>query len=99
MSYFTDKLAELAPKRKETPASLAHTIYFEQSPVRAHAASFAAFLRDTPGDQREFTNALWVFGEMLCGDMEKRMNYAFSVAQDAINVAATPSPTISAREA
>jgi hypothetical protein len=90
MSKLMDKLSEMMPPQPP-PAPNAKMIAFQSSPIRAHAKAFAASMPEMPKDHGELLAVLWVFGEQVSGDMERRMNYALKIANDAVGIA-QPSP-------
>lgn len=87
-SRLMEKLGAVMP-RKEPPMNATNLMMIEHHPIRLHAEAFAHFIGDElPSDARELRAMLWVFGEMLCGDMEQRLNWAMRTTCDAI--AGTP---------
>ena len=71
------RLAEIMPKKPETPQfhnKLA--MHIELHPIRQAADSFASWMGDElPANDEELIAMLWVFGEILNGEMERMLNY------------------------
>jgi hypothetical protein len=91
MKALADVLPKQEPNKWTGPMRLTP---FQQSPIRAHAEQFAAWMPELPTDHEEMKAALWVFGERIAGDMEKRMNHALKIADEAINLQGSPSLVI-----
>ena len=86
------KLEKLMPKKPEptwTPGDGMFRIQCE--PIRYHAEAFVHYLdKDLPVDGKELRDVLWVFGELLCGDMEKMVNVYMRHAEDLIALQTNP---------
>jgi hypothetical protein len=77
------RLTEIAPK-PDPVWDTKRPFYLQVSPIRLTADSFISWLGDDfPTDQKELWAVLWVFGEMLCGGMEKQLNSYSKMLADA----------------
>ena len=85
--------------RKIFPHKEIHTPDYSQKmmptlnrePIREVARSFAnAIEHDLPKDYHELEALLWTFGEILNGEMERRLAHATKIAQDLITVGLVP---------
>jgi hypothetical protein len=69
------RLAEIMPKKPETWNSVSSVMRVEMHPIRQSAESFLSWLGDDlPADRNEMLATLWVFGEILNGEMERILN-------------------------
>lgn len=70
------KLAEIMPKSAaEKATDLTFPMRIELHPIRQSADAFASWMGDElPTDRRELVSMLWVFGEILYGNMEGMLN-------------------------
>ena len=77
------RLKEIMPKKPDPPESKDWKMSpFQLDPIRRHAETFTAWIGDDlPQDHRELAALLWVFGEIMNGDMERRLNHAFKTAE------------------
>ena len=89
------RLAEIMPKKPEKPwepwdgKSMMH---IDLHPIRMSAASFASWIGDDlPADRNEMLATLWVFGEILNGEMERMLNVSNRLQSDLL--ATLPVPT------
>jgi hypothetical protein len=68
------RLAEITPKKPENPI-YGGSMRIELHPIRQAADSFASWMNDDlPSNKEELHAMLWVFGEILNGEMERMMN-------------------------
>jgi hypothetical protein len=91
MSNVMEFLAKMLPKVPEPTYDKLRLIPFQQQPIRRYADEFAMAMPDMPKDREELQAALWVFGERIAGEMERRMNAALKLADDALATRAAPS--------
>ena len=87
------KLEKVMPKKPEstwkTGGRMLYRVSYE--PIRYSAESFVHYLdKDLPIDGKELRDVLWVFGELLCGDMEKMVNVYMRHAEDLIALQTNP---------
>ena len=93
-SPLTKRLAEIMPKRPESPNLHSRLFYPEMSPARIAADSFTGWLEGAlPADEREMMLLLWSFGEILCGQTENLLNQWIKIATELQNTQ-TPAPLI-----
>lgn len=95
-SSLMKRLSEIMPK--ENPL-VGHaegaSLRIVQHPIRQSADAFTRWLDgEFPSDERELNALLWTFGEILCGDMEKRINCAMNIAEDAVSIGKVPNLTL-----
>jgi hypothetical protein len=77
------RLAEIMPKKPEPVWPKDQRMILNLEPIRYSAEVFLSWLGDDlPQGQSEVLATLWVFGELLCGDMEKMINQSFKIAND-----------------
>jgi hypothetical protein len=79
------KLADIMPKElKEPPKPHSFAeLQFKLHPIRMAADSFTAFVGDDlPTNAQELRAMLWCFGEIVSGELEKRLNAAYKIAQE-----------------
>ena len=90
-SRLMQKLEAAMPKRPEPKANTMRATCFEHRPIK-HAADtfFHGLGEDMPTTPEEVHAMLWVFGELLCGEMEKQVNYAMKLATDAAACSIAP---------
>ena len=83
-SSLMKRLAEIMPKKPQPvwePNQMMAT--FRVEPIRQHVDSFAAWMHDDlPTNSEELRAMLWTFGEILSGDMERRLNAMHKIADD-----------------
>jgi hypothetical protein len=83
-SSLMKRLAEIMPKSasdKATDPTLPMRI--ELHPIRQSAETFANWIEDDlPTDRRELISMLWVFGEILNGEMERMLNVRLRTQED-----------------
>lgn len=93
-SSLMQRLAEMMPKKATAMGTRPAVGYgsgtgvtpFEIHPIRMSADSFTHWLNgDLPKDESEMRAILWVFGEIICGDMEKRLNYTMKLQGELLN--------------
>lgn len=85
------RLKEIMPKKPEKPWNGKSLMQFEHHPIRQSADAFTGWIgKDMPKTTEELNAVLWVFGEILSGDMEQRYNYAMKGWTDAINLIPGP---------
>lgn len=85
------RLKEIMPKKPKKPWDGKSLMQFEHHPIRQSADAFTGWIgKDMPKTTEELNAVLWVFGEILSGDMEKRYNYAMKGWTDAINLIPGP---------
>jgi hypothetical protein len=70
------RLAEIMPKKPEPQYDPKQMMKpFEMHPIRMAAESFASWMNDDlPANREELRAMLWVFGEILNGQMERMLN-------------------------
>jgi hypothetical protein len=70
------RLAEIMPKSAaEKATNPTFPMRIELHPIRQAADSFASWMNDDlPANKEELHAMLWVFGEILNGEMERMMN-------------------------
>jgi len=75
-SKLMKRLAEIMPKEAADRAiSSPRSMRIEIHPIRQSAESFTHWLNDDlPANREELISMLWVFGEILYGDMERMLN-------------------------
>lgn len=83
------RLSEIMPKKSES--LFAGKLRIKQYPIRHSADAFLGWLGDDlPKTREEVHASLWVFGEMLCGDMEKQVNHSMKLVEDVISKHVNP---------
>ena len=71
------RLAEIMPKKPETPKKATQMMHIEMHPIRQSAEAFAHWIgNELPANDEELRAMLWVFGEILNGEMERMLNYS-----------------------
>lgn len=69
------RLADIMPKKPEPQPNTVLRMQIDIQPIRQAADSFANWIEDDiPQNRMELRAMLWTFGEILNGDMERRMN-------------------------
>jgi hypothetical protein len=69
------RLAEIMPKKPEQPWDGKTTMHIEMHFIRMSADAFASWINDElPANDEELRAMLWVFGEILNGEMERMLN-------------------------
>jgi hypothetical protein len=69
------RLAEIMPKKPDVPRKANEMMHIELHPIRMTAESFASWINDDlPANREELRAMLWVFGEILNGEMERMLN-------------------------
>jgi|GEM_PF-6993295 hypothetical protein len=69
------RLVEIMPKKPEQPWDGKSLMHIEMHPIRQAADSFASWMNDDlPANKEELHAMLWVFGEILNGQMERMLN-------------------------
>ena len=69
------RLAEIMPKKPEPKWDELGIMRFEMHPIRQSAEAFASWMGDElPANDEELRAMLWVFGEILNGEMESMLN-------------------------
>lgn len=90
------KLADIMPKELKEPPKR-HTfaeLQFKVYPIRIAADSFSAFIGDElPANREELRAMLWCFGEILSGDMERRLNAVNDIAHQ-LDALRPPKPIV-----
>jgi hypothetical protein len=79
------RLAEIMPKKPEPKWEGASIIPFRQDSIRRAADLFASWMgneRLFPANDEELLATLWVFGEMLNGEMERMLNVSNRLQSD-----------------
>ena len=77
------RLAEIMPKKPEPIVNELGMSRFEMRPIRQTAESFASWMHDDlPANREELWAMLWVFGEMLNGEMERMLNVSNRLQSD-----------------
>jgi hypothetical protein len=92
-SKLMKRLAEIMPKEAADRAiSSPRSMRIEIHPIRQSAESFTHWLNDDlPANREELISMLWVFGEILYGDMERMLNESMRRQNDLL--ATMPIPT------
>jgi len=91
------RLAEIMPKRPEQPWEPwdgKYPIHIELHPIRQAADLFASWMGNEkllPSNNEELLATLWVFGEILNGEMERMLNVSNRLQSDFL--ATMPNPT------
>jgi hypothetical protein len=81
------RLAEIMPKKPETPHKATDMMHIEMHPIRMTAESFASYMGDDlPADREELRAMLWTFGEILNGHMERMLNDSHRRMHDLLDV-------------
>jgi hypothetical protein len=82
------RLAEIMPKKPEPqwePNKMMRPP--EYQPIRMAAESFASWMKDDlPANREELRALLWVFGEILNGEMERMLNESYRCHDDLLKV-------------
>lgn len=69
------RLAEIMPKKPDVPRKANEMMHIEMHPIRMTADAFASWINDElPANDEELRAMLWVFGEILYGEMERMLN-------------------------
>ena len=77
------RLAEIMPKKPEPAWTNLEAMRIELHPIRQHADMFVSWLDgELPEDEVEMRAVLWVFGELLCGGMERMLNTNLKLQDD-----------------
>ena len=83
------RLAEIMPKKPEKPwkpwdgKSMMH---IDLHPIRQSADAFTAWMNDDlPANREELHAMLWVFGEILYGEMERMLNVSNRLQSDLLD--------------
>jgi hypothetical protein len=77
------RLAEIMPKKPVPPQDDKLMMRIEMHPIRQSAESFLSWLGDDlPADRNEMLATLWVFGEILNGEMERMLNVSNRLQSD-----------------
>ena len=85
------RLAEIMPKKPERPKKANEMMHFEMRPIRMAADSFTAWMGDElPANREELRAMLWVFGEILNGEMERMLNSSHQRHMDLLRTTAIP---------
>jgi len=95
MSHYRDeldsplmkRLAEIMPKRAADRATDAKFgMRVELHPIRMSADAFASWINDElPANDEELRAMLWVFGEILNGEMERMLNVSNRIQEDLLD--------------
>jgi hypothetical protein len=83
-SKLMKRLAEIMPKEAADRAiSSPRSMRIEIHPIRQSAESFTHWLNDDlPANREELISMLWVFGEILNGEMERMLNESMRLQND-----------------
>ena len=91
------RLAEIMPKKPEKPwepwdgKSMMH---IDLHPIRISADAFASWINDElPANDEELRAMLWVFGEILDGEMERQMNTLMRLHGNLMDMMPIPTQT------
>jgi len=85
------RLAEIMPKKPEPPWDGKSMMHIEMHPIRQSADAFASWLNDElPANDEELRAMLWVFGEILNGEMERMLNSSHQRHMDLLRTTAIP---------
>lgn len=88
------RLAEIMPKKPEPPQWDSLPMRIELHSIRMAADSFASWINDDlPANSEELRAMLWVFGEILNGEMERMLNDSMRRQNDLLNTL-QPSPIV-----
>ena len=80
------RLAEMMPKKPEPPRKASDMMRIELHPIRMAAESFTSWMGDDlPANTEELRATLWVFGEILNGEMERMLNDSHHRMVDLLN--------------
>ena len=88
-SPLMERLWQVMPKElKEPPKPHSYAeLQFKVHPIRISAEVFTNFLGgELPANQEEMRAVLWTFGEILSGDMEKRLHEIMKIARELDNL-------------
>ena len=85
-----EKLRKMAPKEPE-PKHGDGMLRFDPKPILRAAESFAHVIDyGLPTDREELIALLWVFGEMLNGEMQRREKAMMSMVDDVVATSIRP---------
>ena len=85
------RLAEMMPKKPEPPRKASDMMRIELHPIRMAAESFTSWIgNELPADREELRAMLWVFGEILNGEMERMLNSSHQRHMDLLRTTAIP---------
>ena len=77
------RLAEIMPKRPDNPWDGKSMMHIDLHPIRMSADAFASWINDElPANDEELRAMLWVFGEILNGEMERMLNVSNRLQSD-----------------
>jgi hypothetical protein len=77
------RLAEIMPKKPEPPWDGKSMMHIDLHPIRMSADAFASWINDElPANDEELRAMLWVFGEILNGEMERMLNVSNRLQSD-----------------
>ncbi len=89
------RLAEIMPKKPERPKKANEMMHFEMRPIRMAADSFTAWMGDElPANREELRAMLWVFGEILNGEMERMLNESNRLHGDLLRTMTIPTTVL-----
>ena len=85
-SHLMQRLAGIMPNNLEKPWDGKSMMHIEMHPIRQSAESFVHWLDDDlPEDKDEMIATLWVFGEILNGEMERMLNVSNRLQSDLLD--------------
>jgi hypothetical protein len=94
------RLAAIMPKKPEPPKDGKLAMRIEMNPIRQSAEAFASWIDDDlPTNIEEIIAMLWVFGERLNGEMERRLNHVMKLQEDLLATMPFSTSTIKQTEA
>lgn len=88
-TFFMDKLRSLMPPKVLEESPDIPLMSLRALPAIRHIRRLAdgfvgALNHEMPATQTELANTLWTFGELANGELERRLEHATKIAQDAI---------------
>ena len=86
ITTFLERLRKIMPPKESKIADFTDGVMsIHREPIREIARSFAnAIEKDLPSDERELEALLWTFGEVLSGEMERRLKHATGIVEEFI---------------
>jgi len=85
------RLADIMPKKTDKPWDGKSMMHIEMHPIRQSSEAFSLWLdNELPANKEEMIATLWVFGEILNGEMERMLNESNLLRGDLLRT--TPFP-------
>lgn len=93
------RLKEIMPKKPEQPWDGKSLMHIELHPIRQAADSFTHWLDgQMPDSDEEMRAMLWVFGEILNGEMERQLNGMMERVDELVGLLPTPAMHLNPEE-